>query len=148
MEVSPGLVAVVLGEKSGFPSARLVDTGMSVVSVLTGQHSFWGGVKLKSPMESTDISVRFADRIKKLIISEKASGIRRTRAGLDLNCRPYGGSCRTRTNTCRPALHEPPGTSAVVVRHWPVLGHSPRPEGRQDRVPDRHILRHCYMCRS
>jgi hypothetical protein len=49
--------------------------------------------------------------------------IRRTRAGLDLNCRPHGGSCRTRTNTCRPALHEPPGTSAVVVRHWPVLGH-------------------------
>jgi hypothetical protein len=35
-----------------------------------------------------------------------------------------------------------------VVRHWPVLGHSPRPEGRQDCVPDRHILRHCYMCRS
>jgi hypothetical protein len=33
---------VVLGEKSGFPSARLVDTGMSVVSVLTGQHSLWG----------------------------------------------------------------------------------------------------------
>jgi hypothetical protein len=46
---------------------------MSVVSVLTGQHSFWGGVKLKSPMESTDISVSFADRIKKLMEEEKAN---------------------------------------------------------------------------
>jgi hypothetical protein len=72
-EVSPGLVAVVLGEKSGFRSARLVDTGMSVVSVLTGHHSFWGGVKLKSPMVSTDISVSFADRIKKLMEEEKAN---------------------------------------------------------------------------
>ena len=72
-DVSPGLVAVVLGEKSGFPSARLVDTGMSVVSVLTGQHSLWGGVKLKSPMKSTDISVSFADRIKKVMEEEKGN---------------------------------------------------------------------------
>jgi hypothetical protein len=72
-DVSPGLVVVVLGEKSGFPSARLVDTGMSVVSVLTGQHSWWGGVKLKSPMGSTDISVSFADRIKKVMVEEKGN---------------------------------------------------------------------------
>jgi hypothetical protein len=30
-------------------------------------------------------------------------GIRRTRAGLDLYCRPYGSRYQTRTNTCRPA---------------------------------------------
>jgi hypothetical protein len=46
-DVSPGLVAVILGEKSGFPSARLVDTGMSVVSVLTGQHSWLGGGEIE-----------------------------------------------------------------------------------------------------
>jgi hypothetical protein len=51
--VLPGLVAVVLGEKSGFPSAMLVDMGMSVVSVLTGQHNLWGEEKMKSPMKST-----------------------------------------------------------------------------------------------
>jgi hypothetical protein len=75
-------------------------------------------------------------------------GIRRTRAGLDLRCRPYGGLCRTRTGACRPRLHGPASTCAVVVRHMPVLGHSSRPSGRQDSVLDRHILRHCSMCRS
>jgi hypothetical protein len=70
-DVLPGLVAVVLGEKSGFPSAWLVDTGMLMVSVLTGQHSWWGGVKLKSSMGSTDISVSFADRIKKMMVEAK-----------------------------------------------------------------------------
>jgi hypothetical protein len=72
-DVSSGPVAVVLREKSGFSSARLVDTGMSVVSVLTGQHSWWGGMKLKSPMGSTDISVSFADRIKKVMMEENGN---------------------------------------------------------------------------
>jgi hypothetical protein len=75
-------------------------------------------------------------------------GIHRTRAGLDLSCRPCTSCCRTRTGDCRPRLHAPAGTCAAVVRHGPVLGHSPRPGGRQDRVLCRHILQHCYMCRS
>jgi hypothetical protein len=75
-------------------------------------------------------------------------GIRRTRAGLDLRCRPYGVLCRTRMGVCRPRLREPAGTCAVVVRHLPVLGHFSRPGGRQDSVLDRHILRHCSICRS
>jgi hypothetical protein len=75
-------------------------------------------------------------------------GIRRTKAGLDFSCRPYKGYCRTRTGDCRPGLHGPAGTCAAVVRHGPVLGYSSRLGGRQDRVLDRHILRHCYMCRS
>jgi hypothetical protein len=70
-DVSPGLVAVVLGEKSGFPSARLVNMGMSVVSVLTGQHNLWGEEKMKSPMKSTDISISFAARIKKVMVGRK-----------------------------------------------------------------------------
>jgi hypothetical protein len=70
-DVSPGLVAVVLGEKSEFPSARLVDMGMSVVSVLTGQHNLWREEKFKSPMKSTDISISFAARIKKVIGGRK-----------------------------------------------------------------------------
>jgi hypothetical protein len=70
-DVSPGLVAVVLGEKSGFPSARLVDMGMSVVSVLTGQHNLWGKEKMKSPMKFTDISISFAARIKKVMGGRK-----------------------------------------------------------------------------
>jgi hypothetical protein len=65
------LVAVVLGVKSGFPSARLVDMGMLVVSVLTGQHNLWGEEKMKSPMKSTDISISFAARIKKVIGGRK-----------------------------------------------------------------------------
>jgi hypothetical protein len=75
-------------------------------------------------------------------------GIRRTRAGLDLRCRPYGGLCRTRTGACRLRPYEPAGTCAVVVRHLPVLGHSSRHGGSQDSVLDRHILRHCCMGRS
>jgi hypothetical protein len=66
-DVLPGLVAVVLEEKSGFPSARLVDMGMSMVSVLTGQHNLWGEEKMKSTMKSTDISISFAARIKKVM---------------------------------------------------------------------------------
>jgi flagellar biosynthesis/type III secretory pathway M-ring protein FliF/YscJ len=65
------LVAVVLGEKSRFPSARLVDIGMSVVSVLTGQHNLWGEEKMKSPMKSTYISISFAARIKKVMGGRK-----------------------------------------------------------------------------
>jgi hypothetical protein len=75
-------------------------------------------------------------------------GIRRTRAGLNLRCRPYGGLCRTRTGAFRPRPYEPAGTCVVVVRHLPVLGHSFRHGGSQDSVLDRHILRHCCMCRS
>jgi hypothetical protein len=70
-DVSPGLVAVVLGEKSGFSSARLVDMGMSMVSVLTDQHNLWGEEKMKSPMKSTDISISFAVRIKKVMGGRK-----------------------------------------------------------------------------
>jgi hypothetical protein len=70
-DVSLGLVAVVLEEKSGFPSARLVDMGMPVVSVLTGQHNLWGEQKMKSPMKSTDISISFAVRIKKVMGGRK-----------------------------------------------------------------------------
>jgi hypothetical protein len=70
-DVSPGLVAVVLEEKSGFPSARLVDMGMSVVLILTGQHNLWGEEKMRSPMKSTDISISFAARIKKVVGGRK-----------------------------------------------------------------------------
>jgi flagellar biosynthesis/type III secretory pathway M-ring protein FliF/YscJ len=66
-DVSADFVAVVLEEKSGFPSTRLVDMGMSVVSVLTGQHNLWGEEKMKSPMKSMDIFISFAARIKKVM---------------------------------------------------------------------------------
>jgi hypothetical protein len=75
-------------------------------------------------------------------------GIRRTRAGLDLYCRSYGGRCQTRTDTCRSAPCQPSNTEPVPVRHWPVLGQTGRPTGRQDRLPGRHMLRHCYSGRS
>jgi hypothetical protein len=78
-DVSRGLVALVLGEKSGFPSARLIDMGMSMVSVLTGQHNLWGEEKMKSPMKSTDISISFADRIKKVMGQAKGKERRRKR---------------------------------------------------------------------
>jgi hypothetical protein len=74
--------------------------------------------------------------------------IRRTRAGVDLYCRPYGGRCQTRTDTCRPAPCPPSGTKHVSVWHWPVLDQTGRPTGRQDRLPGRHMLRHCYWGRS
>jgi hypothetical protein len=38
---------------------------MQVVSVLTGKHTKWGGEETKTPIESTDISVAFAERIRK-----------------------------------------------------------------------------------
>jgi hypothetical protein len=72
----------------------------------------------------------------------------RTRAGLDLYCRPYGGRCRTRTDICRPAPCQPSGSKPVPVRHWPVLDQTGQPTGRQDRLPGRHMLRHCYSGRS
>jgi hypothetical protein len=75
-------------------------------------------------------------------------GICRTRAGLNLYCRAYGGRCRTRTDTCRPAPCQPSGSKPVPVRRWPVLDQTGRPTGRQDRLPGRHMLRHCYSGRS
>jgi hypothetical protein len=72
----------------------------------------------------------------------------RTRAGLDLYCRLYGGRCQTRTDTCRPAPCQPSGSKHVPVRHWPVLDQTGRPTGRQDCLPGRHMLRHCYSGRS
>jgi hypothetical protein len=75
-------------------------------------------------------------------------GICRTRAGLDLYCRPYGGRCQTRTDTCRPAPCQPSGSKFVPVWYWPVLDQTGRPTRRQDRLPDRHMLRHCYSGRS
>jgi hypothetical protein len=62
---APSMVAVVLGEKTGFASELLIEKRMPVVSVLTGKHNKWGGEETKTPMTSTDTSVGFAERIKK-----------------------------------------------------------------------------------
>jgi hypothetical protein len=61
---APSMVAVVLGEKTGFASQLLIEKRMSVVSVLTGKHNKWGGEETKTSMTSTDISIGFAERIK------------------------------------------------------------------------------------